>query len=158
VVEAGVDIDFPAVYRIMAGLDSIAQAAGRCNREGHGSTEESIVQLFEIEGRKPILELRKFEETAREILRQPPFVDDPLSPAAIEGYFAFYTGDSRSGWRWPPPHGEGGFLLRMNKGAKDLNLPFADVGLARTVSKLGFGYREFTHWRRYPPATIIAQF
>ena len=54
-IEAGVDVDFPAVYREMAGLDSILQAAGRCNREGKRSADESIVTIFEREELPPML-------------------------------------------------------------------------------------------------------
>ncbi|MDR2489834.1 MAG: CRISPR-associated helicase Cas3' [Spirochaetaceae bacterium] len=68
-VEAGVDIDFPVVYRAMAGLDSIAQAAGRCNREGKLG-EGGRVVIFYPPRKAPAGELRKAAETAKSMLER----------------------------------------------------------------------------------------
>lgn len=83
-IEAGVDVDFPVVYREMAGLDSILQAAGRCNREGKRSAEASKVYIFKGEGKVPSL-IATAVETSENIIRLYP---DFSSYQAIHAYFA----------------------------------------------------------------------
>lgn len=82
-IEAGVDVDFPNVYRELAGLDSIAQAAGRCNREGRRSAAESMVTYFEGENPAPVLQQINIG-AAREALA---CGSDPGDPETIHRYF-----------------------------------------------------------------------
>lgn len=82
-VEAGVDVDFPSVWRELAGLDSILQAAGRCNREGRRSAAESVVHVFEAEGRFPA-SMTQQREAATKVMEE--FEEINTRPA-IRAYF-----------------------------------------------------------------------
>lgn len=82
-IEAGVDIDFPVVYRSIAGIDSIAQAAGRCNREGL-LAQNGLAYVFEPEDGLPPGYFRQTAQAAEEVMRHN---EDPLALEAIAEYF-----------------------------------------------------------------------
>jgi CRISPR-associated endonuclease/helicase Cas3 len=88
-IEAGVDIDFPVVFRALAGLDSIAQSAGRCNREG--LLERGRVVVFVPPKSAPIGHLRRGEQATRSILAVTE-ERDRMRPAAFRRFFErFYA-------------------------------------------------------------------
>ena len=82
-IEAGVDVDFPMVWRELAGLDSIAQAAGRCNREGRRNPAQSLVTYFRSE-RPPLLRQKTNIQAAQEALKQG---GSPGTPETMTRYF-----------------------------------------------------------------------
>ena len=83
-VEAGVDLDFQSVYRQLAGIDSMIQAAGRCNREGRRSREECRTYVFQLEKTGKVPGQDQQIEAAKLVMRE---YEDISSFPAVEGYF-----------------------------------------------------------------------
>lgn len=83
-IEAGVDIDFPIVYRAMSGLDSIIQAAGRCNREGKRANGD--VYIFKLEGERLRGVMAQGEAVIRDLLCDKS-LDELTTPAMLKLYF-----------------------------------------------------------------------
>lgn len=67
-VEAGVDLDFQTVYRQLAGVDSMIQAAGRCNREGKRPPAECLTYIFKLEGEEYVPGQRQQTEITESLL------------------------------------------------------------------------------------------
>lgn len=91
-VEAGVDIDFPVVYRALSGLDSIAQAAGRCNREG--KLDRGKVVVFIPPKPSPLGTLRRAEQTTVSLLSGS--TGDPMARDLFAHYFEHFFARAES--------------------------------------------------------------
>jgi len=84
-IEAGVDIDVPLIFRAMAGLDSLAQAAGRANREGRMAGKGRLI-VFNAETDPPDAHLQECAQVTRGMLYEDPDLD-LTHPATFEAFF-----------------------------------------------------------------------
>ncbi|MGB3224463.1 MAG: CRISPR-associated helicase Cas3' [Desulforhopalus sp.] len=93
-IEAGVDVDFPCVYRAVAGIDSIAQAAGRCNRNGLSETP-CKVSVFEFPEDTGCSFFRQATQSSAKLFE--PFAGKLTSPECVREYFAdfFWKNEQR---------------------------------------------------------------
>ncbi|KIT18129.1 CRISPR-associated endonuclease Cas3'' [Jannaschia aquimarina] len=87
-IEAGVDVDFPVVLRAAAGIDSVAQAAGRCNREGR--LDRGLVEVFRSEHPAPPA-VEQFAAIGRAVLAEGH--EDPIGEDAVASYFRRLWGE-----------------------------------------------------------------
>lgn len=116
-IEAGVDIDFPIVFRSIAGIDSIAQAAGRCNREGNLPVGDVFV--FIPEDGLPAGHFRQTAQVAESVIRR--YSSDILSLEAIEDYFKLYY------WTKGDALDEEGILTDLQAGCQKGDFPFKTI-------------------------------
>lgn len=83
-IEAGVDVDFPSVFRLVAGIDSIAQAAGRCNRNGLSDTPQKV-SVFNLTEESSCSFFRDASQSAMKLFE--PFAGRLTHPDCIREYF-----------------------------------------------------------------------
>ena len=117
-VEAGVDLDFPQVWRAVAGIDSIAQAAGRCNREGKLKDRGQVFVFEPEEGFPAPPELQQSAEVARSVLKEHA---DPLHLDTITAYFQMLY------WDRLDDLDAKRIINQINGAGSQFDFPFADI-------------------------------
>ena len=126
-IEAGVDIDFPEVWRAATGLDSIIQAGGRCNREG-GPVLGRVV-VFVPADAKLQKDIEASWQAARPVLRR--FANDPNDLDPISSYFnEVYWQKGRPALDAAMIGGRTGILQAIAERANELAFPFSGIAEA----------------------------
>ncbi|WP_144463530.1 CRISPR-associated helicase Cas3' [Siminovitchia fortis] len=141
-IEAGVDISFECVIRSLAGLDSIAQAAGRCNRHGKDDIRNVYIIKSADENLKDLKEISIGADQTKRILQEfqrhpDKFGDDLLSPEAMKLYFKYYFDQIKGELDYP--------VLELRKNAFDLLNHNQDY------------YTAFAHKHGFKPPIISRQ-
>jgi CRISPR-associated endonuclease/helicase Cas3 len=112
-IEAGVDVDFGSVIRYLAGLDSVAQAAGRCNRNGLRQTGRVLIVNLANEDLARLEEIREAQKQCERVLgeyKENPaaFDHDLQGPKAMERYYFYYFFQRSHEMAFPVSRGEFG--------------------------------------------------
>lgn len=93
-IEAGVDLDFPCVWRAHSGLGSIIQAGGRCNREGKMEQRGQVFVFSLADGSKPFGNIARGCNATKMLLhKQSNKIADPTDPEVIAKYYRLYFKD-----------------------------------------------------------------
>jgi len=149
VVESGVDIDFPEVWRAMGPLDRIVQAAGRCNREGQMTTKGQVVIFDPIEERMPKGEYRAGFGLAEFLLKQNDTDPEVLhDPALHEEYFRRLYSEQDLDKHKVQPYRE---MLNFPETAKVFRLISDDTVLVAV--NYGQGSQRLNDWKHRPSRT-----
>lgn len=144
-IEAGIDISFNCVIRSLAGLDSIAQAAGRCNRHGEDACRDVFIVNSSEENLSRLPEIKRGQLQTERVLRE--YTEDPvqfdcdlLSPRALARYYFYYYEVQKKEMQYP--------VLKRNSGfATDVTL--FDL-LSRNWTGLTAYANRFGHRPGYP--------
>lgn len=130
-IEAGVDVDFSSVIRFLAGLDSIAQAAGRCNRNGKRSISTVTVVNPDQETIDLLKDIKIGQEKAIRVFSESKD-NDMLSPDKMDRYFQYYFYDRSNDMDYPL---KGKDLVREDSLLTLLSDNDKNIGRGRFVSR-----------------------